>query len=99
MKAPRTRRRRFLERDLLDRIQGYENLLQQNNIDFEPLHARKVTPNEIDRNVETTRLSESTPSEVPDKEGSMASPKTEYEPKYDHWPSTGNLYMLTVPCL
>lgn len=36
--APRQRRRRFPERELLERIRRYEGLLQQNNIDFEPLH-------------------------------------------------------------
>ncbi len=36
--APR-RRRRFAERELLDRLGRYEDLLHQNNIDFEPLHA------------------------------------------------------------
>ncbi|MCJ1403050.1 hypothetical protein MMC11_006272 [Xylographa trunciseda] len=34
----RQRRRRFPERDLLDRIRRYEGLLQQHNIAFEPLH-------------------------------------------------------------
>ncbi|ESZ95501.1 hypothetical protein SBOR_4155 [Sclerotinia borealis F-4128] len=35
---PRQRRRRFSERELLDRLRKYENLLRQNNIKFEPLH-------------------------------------------------------------
>ena len=35
---PRQRRRRFTERELLDRIRRYEGLLQQNDIMFEPLH-------------------------------------------------------------
>lgn len=35
---PRRRRRRYPERDLLDRIKRYEDLLRQNNINFEPLH-------------------------------------------------------------
>lgn len=34
----RRRRRRFPERDLLDRLRRYEDLLRQNNISFEPLH-------------------------------------------------------------
>lgn len=37
--APRQRRRRFPERELLERIRHYEGLLQQNDIRFEPLHA------------------------------------------------------------
>lgn len=36
--AQRQRRRRFPERELLDRLRHYENLLCQNNITFEPLH-------------------------------------------------------------
>ncbi|TGO82697.1 hypothetical protein BPOR_0775g00030 [Botrytis porri] len=35
---PRRRRRRFPERELLDRLRKYEDLLRQNNIKFEPLH-------------------------------------------------------------
>jgi hypothetical protein len=34
----RRRRRRFPERELLERIRKYEELLRQNNIKFEPLH-------------------------------------------------------------
>jgi len=36
--VPRQRRRRFPERELLDRLRHYEELLRQNNIPFEPLH-------------------------------------------------------------
>lgn len=36
--APRQRRRRFPERELLERLRQYEDLLKQNNIAFEPLH-------------------------------------------------------------
>lgn len=36
--APRQRRRHFPERELLERLRKYEDLLQQNNIAFEPLH-------------------------------------------------------------
>jgi hypothetical protein len=32
------RRRRFPERELLDRLRKYEDLLRQNHIEFEPLH-------------------------------------------------------------
>ena len=37
--TPRPRRRRFPERELLERLRHYENLLRQNSINFEPLHA------------------------------------------------------------
>lgn len=36
--GPSQRRRRFPERELLDRLRRYESLLRQNNISFEPLH-------------------------------------------------------------
>lgn len=36
--VPRQRRRRFPERDLLQRLRHYEDLLRQNNVDFQPLH-------------------------------------------------------------
>ncbi|PWY96221.1 fungal-specific transcription factor domain protein [Aspergillus sclerotioniger CBS 115572] len=36
--APRPRRRRFPERELLERLRRYEDLLRHNGIDFEPLH-------------------------------------------------------------
>ena len=48
---PRQRRRRFPERELLDRLRRYEGLLRKNNIDFEPLHtpdAGKPSPNDND---------------------------------------------------
>lgn len=35
---PRQRRRRFPEKDLLERLRHYEDLLRQNNVDFQPLH-------------------------------------------------------------
>lgn len=35
---PRQRRRRFPERELLDRLRHYEQLLRNHNIPFEPLH-------------------------------------------------------------
>ncbi|KAF7593759.1 hypothetical protein BBP40_010935 [Aspergillus hancockii] len=37
--VPRQRRRRFPERELLERLRHYEGLLRENNIKFEPLHA------------------------------------------------------------
>jgi hypothetical protein len=41
--APRQRRRRFPERDLLDRLRHYEDLLRRNDISFEPLHPSSST--------------------------------------------------------
>jgi len=37
----RERRRRFPERELLDRLRHYEDLLRQNNVDFEPMHGSR----------------------------------------------------------
>lgn len=34
----RQRRRRFPERDLLERLRRYEDLLRQKNVNFQPLH-------------------------------------------------------------
>lgn len=45
------RRRRFAERELLSRIRHYEDILQQNNISFQPLHGSATsadTPNDYD---------------------------------------------------
>ena len=47
IQTPRQRRRRFPERELLERLRHYESLLRQNDIKFEPLHtsdADKVSP-------------------------------------------------------
>ncbi|EPS36324.1 hypothetical protein H072_10163 [Dactylellina haptotyla CBS 200.50] len=35
--TPRQRRRRFPEKELIERLQHYENLLRRNDIKFEPL--------------------------------------------------------------
>lgn len=37
---PRQRRRRFPERDLLERVRHYESLLREYHIPFEPLHGK-----------------------------------------------------------
>lgn len=40
----RQRRRRFPERELLDRLRHYESLLRQSNIEFDPLHKDEFAP-------------------------------------------------------
>ncbi|KAF4632699.1 hypothetical protein G7Y89_g5427 [Cudoniella acicularis] len=40
--APRQRKRRFPEKELLERLRKYEDLLRQNHIKFEPLHKDSV---------------------------------------------------------
>ncbi|KAF2815350.1 uncharacterized protein BDZ99DRAFT_378049 [Mytilinidion resinicola] len=55
--APRHRRRRFPERELLERLRDYEGLLRQNNIKFEPLHApveEKASPSLGGRSYDST---------------------------------------------
>lgn len=42
----RRRKRRFPERELLDRLRRYEGLLRQNNINFDPLHKDSVEEND-----------------------------------------------------
>ena len=37
-RVARRRRRRFPERELLDRLRHYEGLLRNSNVQFEPLH-------------------------------------------------------------
>lgn len=39
----RRKRRRFPERELLDRLRNYEELLRQNNISFNPIHSDSIT--------------------------------------------------------
>ncbi|EED17691.1 C6 transcription factor, putative [Talaromyces stipitatus ATCC 10500] len=41
--APRRRRRRFPDRELLDRLRSYEELLRQNNISFDSVHSETIT--------------------------------------------------------
>jgi len=80
------RRRRFPERDLLERLRKYEDLLRQNNIKFEPLHkhpaGEKESPN-------TQGGDESDDDEQPEAVGAdWSSPSTTvkservYEAKY-----------------
>ena len=56
----RQRRRRFPERELLDRLRHYENLLQRHNIEFRPMHAG--TPPLLERS-HTPESSDHRPSE------------------------------------
>lgn len=79
------RRRRFPERELLERLRKYEDLLRQNNIKFEPLHKdparEKESPN--------TQGGDESDDEQPEAVGAKWSPpsttvKSErvYEAKY-----------------
>ncbi|TIA43536.1 hypothetical protein D6C78_00302 [Aureobasidium pullulans] len=73
--APRQRRRRFPEGELLQRVRHLEDLLRQNNIEFEPLHATASEKNALDGAKQTER-----------SEGASPEVKTEttFEAKF-HW--------------
>jgi hypothetical protein len=45
--VPRQRRRRFPERELLDRLRLYEDLLKKHKIPFQPLHVSSVNSSSI----------------------------------------------------
>ncbi|TVY15781.1 Aurofusarin cluster transcription factor aurR2 [Lachnellula arida] len=49
------RKRRFPERELLERLRKYEDLLSRNHIDFEPLHKGKDTNSPGEKEVSTSR--------------------------------------------
>lgn len=44
MIPPKPRRRRFAERELLDRIRRYETTMREYDIDFDPLHPDTAKP-------------------------------------------------------
>lgn len=76
------RKRRFPERELLDRLSKYEDLLRQNNVKFEPLHPEESTSS----NVKGGSHSDEEMSEAPEVEQPSGSasvkPEPVYEPKY-----------------
>ena len=60
--AARQRRRRFPERELLDRLRHYEDLLRQNNIAFDPLHPTRSCDRSCENTNATTQESRVQPS-------------------------------------
>lgn len=60
--ATRQRRRRFAERDLLDRLRHYESILRSNKINFEPLHPSldTTTADEQDKDADEARSGQKT---------------------------------------
>ncbi|KAL3473827.1 hypothetical protein BJX99DRAFT_189353 [Aspergillus californicus] len=75
--TPRRRKRRFAERELLDRLQQYETILRQNDIKFDPLHGDVTTsdgPENIQRLESNTRPSSS--SAAPDSSNGLYDPKS-----------------------
>ncbi|KAA8648069.1 uncharacterized protein ATNIH1004_003952 [Aspergillus tanneri] len=58
----RPRRRRFPERELLERVRRYESLLREHHILFEPLHPSGVeTPSQSDNGKDSDTITETTP--------------------------------------
>ena len=95
--ARRQRRQRFPEKELLERLRRYEDLLRQNHVHFEPLHPTVggTAPSEKSRDSESlddTRSHEPAPSQG-DRPPSQRKIKSEtvYEPKY------GLSYQFSVP--
>lgn len=59
----RPRRRRFPERELLDRLRKYEDLMRQHNVRFEPLHPEHgPTPESYDSDNEDRDADSTSPS-------------------------------------
>jgi Fungal Zn(2)-Cys(6) binuclear cluster domain len=80
-KVARQRRRRFPERELLERLRKYEDLLRQNSIKFEPLHRDSVG----ERESPSAKDSYDSADEQPKAVGSdWSSPSTTFDP--------GNVY-------
>jgi hypothetical protein len=59
----RQRRRRFPERELLDRLRLYEDLLRKNNIPFQPLHASSENSSFPSKTVIGDRVHDGQPAE------------------------------------
>ena len=81
----RPRRRRFPERQLLDRLRSYEDLLRENKIKFEPLHKDSTSSARSEDFQEETEDSGAEQPESERADGSFAAgpskPKSELEAK------------------
>jgi hypothetical protein len=82
----RPRRRRFPERQLLDRLRSYEDLLRQNKIKFEPLHKESTSDATSEHFQEESEDSGAEQPESERVEGSVSTgpskSKSAYEAKY-----------------
>ncbi len=78
--APRQRRRRFPERELLERLRQYEDLLRRNNVKFVPL---RKDPS-VDQESPEAGADYGSDDEPPAGSSPSATVKTErvYEAKY-----------------
>jgi hypothetical protein len=82
---PRQRRRRFAERELLERLRHYESLLRRHNIDFAALHPDSSSNTDGKRNADadTVRRESTRSTADPDEavlEQSRIKPLPLYEP-------------------
>jgi hypothetical protein len=71
----RQRRRRFPERELLERVRHYEGILRQHKIKFDSLHPESTIS---DQSSPSTQDHGSPENEKPDE------PRTSYEPRYEY---------------
>lgn len=79
---PRQRRRRFPERELLDRLRHYESLLTENGIPFEPMHGPAAPGRPSRHDVGSTEaVSYSSPVESSPANKIRSSVGSEYQPK------------------
>jgi hypothetical protein len=77
------RRRRFPERELLERLRKYEDLLRQNNINFEPLHKDTARQGENDSpHKHRGEESDEDPPEVGGSPATTVGSERVYEAKY-----------------
>jgi hypothetical protein len=73
------RKRRFAERELLERLRTYEDLLLQNNIKFEPLHKDTTREKESPK----TQGGDESDDEQPSSPSTTVKSGRVYEAKYD----------------
>lgn len=76
---PRRRRRMFPERELLDRLRRYEDLLRQNNIQFESLPENSTAENQFPNVVGADDSDDQHPASTP---STVAKSEPVYEAKY-----------------
>lgn len=74
------RRRRFPERELLERLRGYEDLLRQNDIQFQPLH-HSVVETSSSRNARSYDTTNDGKLERNSQEEGTPASETKYEAK------------------
>lgn len=89
--TPQPRRRRFAERELLDRLRQYEDLLRRNHVDFKPMHPTPdiARAQEADIHVRDDASSVAPAQEVVVDSTDKVEPAYECDPDYTqsylHW--------------